>query len=165
LELPLAMERVRRQLKAAGDGDRQLVLILTTVLPDGLDAVGPPANRLLSRRSVRRPSYLQANQSRTDWPSAGCEANRLGSPQPDAWRAYTYFTTKEFLIEFGLDTLPDLPEFEAVEDAGLLSKEKLLAGDVPAGLANGRETAKEEAKTMSANMRCLKQFLSRFRPH
>ena len=30
----------------------------------------------------------------------------------------------------GLDTLRDLPDFEALEDAGLLSKEKLLAGDI-----------------------------------
>jgi hypothetical protein len=33
-----------------------------------------------------------------------------------------------FLLEFGLATLRDLPDFEALEDAGLLSKEKLLAG-------------------------------------
>ncbi|TIW09785.1 MAG: segregation and condensation protein B, partial [Mesorhizobium sp.] len=44
--------------------------------------------------------------------------------------AHTYVTTKEFLLEFGLDTLRDLPDFEALEDAGLLSKEKLLAGDI-----------------------------------
>ena len=37
--LPSAMERVRRRLKAADDGDRQMVAILTAVLTDGLDAV------------------------------------------------------------------------------------------------------------------------------
>ncbi|MCR5860526.1 SMC-Scp complex subunit ScpB [Mesorhizobium sp. J428] len=57
------------------------------------------------------------------------------SPSPGA--PYTYVTTKEFLLEFGLDTLRDLPDFEALEDAGLLSKEKLLAGDIPSGLASG----------------------------
>ncbi|TIV88958.1 MAG: hypothetical protein E5V78_03680, partial [Mesorhizobium sp.] len=56
------------------------------------------------------------------------------SPTPGA--PYTYVTTKEFLLEFGLDTLRDLPDFEALEDAGLLSKEKLLAGDIPAGLTS-----------------------------
>jgi chromosome segregation and condensation protein ScpB len=56
------------------------------------------------------------------------------SPQPGA--PYTYVTTKNFLSQFGLDTLRQLPDFEALEDAGLLSKEKLLAGDIPAGLAN-----------------------------
>lgn len=50
------------------------------------------------------------------------------SPTPGA--PYTYVTTKEFMLEFGLDTLRDLPDFEALEDAGLLSKEKLLAGDI-----------------------------------
>lgn len=56
------------------------------------------------------------------------------SPTPGA--PYTYVTTKEFLLEFGLDTLRDLPDVEALEDAGLLSKEKLLAGDIPIGLAS-----------------------------
>lgn len=56
------------------------------------------------------------------------------SPTPGA--PYTYVTTKEFLLEFGLDTLRDLPDFEALEDAGLLSKEKLLAGEVMPGFAD-----------------------------
>ncbi|UCI22981.1 SMC-Scp complex subunit ScpB (plasmid) [Mesorhizobium sp. B2-1-8] len=56
------------------------------------------------------------------------------SPQPGA--PYTYVTTKNFLSQFGLDTLRQLPDFEALEDAGLLSKEKLLAGGILAGLAN-----------------------------
>ncbi|MDQ6438179.1 SMC-Scp complex subunit ScpB [Mesorhizobium sp. LHD-90] len=59
------------------------------------------------------------------------------SPTPGA--PYTYVTTKDFLLEFGLDTLRDLPDFEALEDAGLLSKEKLLAGDFPTGLAGGEK--------------------------
>lgn len=50
------------------------------------------------------------------------------SPTPGA--PYTYVTTKEFLLEFGFDTLRDLPDFEALEDAGLLSKDKLLAGEI-----------------------------------
>lgn len=59
------------------------------------------------------------------------------SPTPGA--PYTYVTTKEFLLEFGLDTLRDLPDFEALEDAGLLSKEKLLAGDIMPGFADDRD--------------------------
>lgn len=54
------------------------------------------------------------------------------SPQPGA--PYTYVTTKEFLSQFGFDTLRDLPDMEALEDAGLLSKDRLLAGDIPLGL-------------------------------
>ncbi|QPC96038.1 SMC-Scp complex subunit ScpB, partial [Mesorhizobium sp. INR15] len=49
------------------------------------------------------------------------------SPTPGA--PYTFLTTKDFLAEFGFDTLRNLPDIEALEDAGLLSKEKLLAGD------------------------------------
>ncbi|WP_192385079.1 SMC-Scp complex subunit ScpB [Mesorhizobium silamurunense] len=59
------------------------------------------------------------------------------SPTPGA--PYTYVTTKEFLLEFGLDTLRDLPDFEALEDAGLLSKEKLLGGDIMPDFAAGNE--------------------------
>ena len=40
------------------------------------------------------------------------------SPTPGA--PFTYVTTKGFLSQFGLDTLRDLPEIEALEDAGLL---------------------------------------------
>ena len=60
--------------------------------------------------------------------SFGFIASDPRAPQPGA--PYTYVTTKAFLLEFGLDTLRDLPEFQALEDAGLLSKEKLLAGDI-----------------------------------
>ena len=74
--------------------------------------------------------------------SAKLIASGPRSPTPGA--PYTYVTTKDFLLEFGLDTLRDLPDFEALEDAGLLSKEKLLARDIPAGLANG-EGDEEEA--------------------
>jgi len=66
---------------------------------------------------------------------AGLIASGPRSPTPGA--PYTYVTTKEFLLEFGFDTLRDLPDFEALEDAGLLSKEKLLAGEIPGGLARG----------------------------
>jgi chromosome segregation and condensation protein ScpB len=57
---------------------------------------------------------------------------------------YTYVTTKQFLLEFDLATLRDLPDFEALEDAGLLSKEKLLAGNIPTGLAGGEGEDEEE---------------------
>lgn len=66
------------------------------------------------------------------------------SPTPGA--PYTYVTTKEFLLEFGLDTLRDLPDFEALEDAGLLSKEKLLAGDISVGLVSGEDDGEEGAE-------------------
>jgi segregation and condensation protein B len=57
------------------------------------------------------------------------------SPTPGA--PYTYVTTPAFLSHFGFDTLRDLPDMEALEDAGLLSKDRLLAGDIPLGLMAG----------------------------
>ena len=74
----------------------------------------------------------------------GAELIASGPRSPTPGAPYTYVTTKEFLFEFGLDTLRDLPDFEALEDAGLLSKEKLLAGDIPSGLADGESDGEEE---------------------
>ncbi len=42
------------------------------------------------------------------------------SPTPGA--PYTYVTTKQFLTAFGMETLRDLSDVEALEDAGLLSR-------------------------------------------
>ncbi|GAA4131017.1 SMC-Scp complex subunit ScpB [Aminobacter aganoensis] len=64
------------------------------------------------------------------------------SPQPGA--PYTYVTTKAFLSHFGFDTLRDLPDFEALEDAGLLSKEKLLGGHIMPDFAAGQEDVGDE---------------------
>ncbi|MER8802280.1 SMC-Scp complex subunit ScpB [Mesorhizobium sp. M0998] len=68
---------------------------------------------------------------------AGLIASGPRAPQPGA--PYTYVTTKAFLLEFGFDTLRDLPDIEALEDAGLLSKEKLLAGDIMPGFSSDWE--------------------------
>ncbi len=62
--------------------------------------------------------------------NAGFLASGPRSPTPGA--PYTYVTTKQFLTVFGMETLRDLPDIEALEDAGLLSrqvvqKEQLLA--------------------------------------
>lgn len=43
------------------------------------------------------------------------------SPTPGA--PYTYVTTPHFLSAFGMDTLRDLPNIEALEDAGLLTRQ------------------------------------------
>lgn len=65
------------------------------------------------------------------------------SPEPGA--PYTYVTTPGFLSHFGFETLRDLPDMEQLEDAGLLSKEKLLAGDfdLPLGIGGDEESAAE----------------------
>lgn len=50
------------------------------------------------------------------------------SPQPGA--PYTYVTTPAFLSAFGFDTLRDLPDIEMLEDAGLLSRNRMMAADL-----------------------------------
>ena len=51
---------------------------------------------------------------------AGFVSSGPRSPTPGA--PYTYVTTKHFLSAFGMETLRDLPDMEALEDAGLLSR-------------------------------------------
>ncbi|WP_317186884.1 SMC-Scp complex subunit ScpB [Devosia sp. BK] len=43
-----------------------------------------------------------------------------GPRSPAAGAPFTYVTTKDFLSHFGFNSLRDLPEIEALEDAGLL---------------------------------------------
>ncbi|WP_420408062.1 SMC-Scp complex subunit ScpB [Hoeflea sp.] len=50
--------------------------------------------------------------------SAGFVGSGPRSPTPGA--PYTYVTSKHFLSAFGLETLRDLPDIEALDDAGLL---------------------------------------------
>ena len=51
---------------------------------------------------------------------AGFISSGPRSPTPGA--PYTYVTTRYFLSAFGMQTLRDLPDMEALEDAGLLSR-------------------------------------------
>mgnify|MGYP001226993585 CR=1 FL=1 len=51
------------------------------------------------------------------------------SPEPGA--PYTYVTTPGFLVRFDLETLRDLPDIEALEDAGLLNPAADIALDLP----------------------------------
>jgi len=65
---------------------------------------------------------------------AGFLASGPRSPTPGA--PYTYVTTKPFLSAFGLQTLRDLPDIEALEDAGLLNRQAAQAD----GLSNELES-------------------------
>ncbi|BCH67909.1 hypothetical protein RvVAT039_pl07420 (plasmid) [Agrobacterium vitis] len=49
------------------------------------------------------------------------------SPTPGA--PYTYVTTQHFLSAFGMETLRDLPNIEALEDAGLLGRNVAMRND------------------------------------
>ncbi|SMF24486.1 Chromosome segregation and condensation protein ScpB [Xaviernesmea oryzae] len=52
---------------------------------------------------------------------AGFLASGPRSPTPGA--PYTFVTTKQFLSAFGMETLRELPDLEALQDAGLLRRE------------------------------------------
>jgi segregation and condensation protein B len=60
------------------------------------------------------------------------------SPTPGA--PYTNVTTKAFLSHFGFESLRDLPDIELLEDAGLLSKDRLLADGFADGFPVGLGT-------------------------
>lgn len=65
------------------------------------------------------------------------------SPQPGA--PFTYVTTRRFLEHFGLDTLRDLPDLEALEDAGLLDRKGAARTDIPVAGQEGGEDGPDEA--------------------
>jgi chromosome segregation and condensation protein ScpB len=67
-----------------------------------------------------------------------------GPRSPTTGAPYTYVTTKHFLSAFGMETLRDLPNIEALEDAGLLSGQKLVAGDSATGRMNGDHADEDE---------------------
>jgi segregation and condensation protein B len=56
--------------------------------------------------------------------AAGFIGSGPRSPTPGA--PYTYVTTPHFLSAFGMETLRDLPNIEALEDAGLLSRKAAM---------------------------------------
>ncbi|TDX76175.1 segregation and condensation protein B [Neorhizobium sp. R1-B] len=69
------------------------------------------------------------------------------SPQPGA--PYTRVTTKTFLSQFGMESLRDLPDMGALEDAGLLSKMKLLTSDFPIAIADEPDEDEGEVDPLS----------------
>jgi len=66
-----------------------------------------------------------------------------GPRSPTAGAPFTYVTTKGFLEHFGLASLRDLPDIDALEDAGLLSRERSTTAAVdnhaPNGLVQGSQ--------------------------
>jgi segregation and condensation protein B len=68
--------------------------------------------------------------------SVGFIASGPRSPTPGA--PYTYVTSKHFLSAFGMETLRDLPDIEALEDAGLLDAR------IPLGNGTAEESPDED---------------------
>ncbi len=131
LTRPAYADAIRR---AVGGSERAVDLTQSEVLVLMCIAYFQPITRAeLSTFFGREISRdLIGNLRSHDFIASGPRAPQPGAP-------YTYVTTQAFLLEFGLDTLRDLPDREALEDAGLLSKEKLLAGDIMPGFAGNEE--------------------------
>lgn len=82
----------------------------------------PVTRGAIARLTGREPSRdLIARLTRQ-----GLIARGPRSPEPGA--PYAYVTTPAFLALFGLDTLRDLPDLEAMEDAGLLTDDGMDLG-------------------------------------
>lgn len=54
-----------------------------------------------------------------------------GPRSPEAGAPQTYVTTLAFLVQFGLESLRDLPDLETLEDAGLLAPAADIGLDLP----------------------------------
>lgn len=74
--------------------------------------------------------------------AAGFLASGPRSPAPGA--PYTYVTTKHFLSAFGFETLRDLPDMEALEDAGLLNRYAEVDTDRSIDARDGEDVIEDE---------------------
>jgi hypothetical protein len=84
--LPAAMDRVRRKLAGADDGNRQMVDIVTTVLTDGLPAVEAACAECRSQHprppARSRPAGHYPHASRADTaPYAVADCARYDTPR------------------------------------------------------------------------------------
>jgi segregation and condensation protein B len=95
-------------------------------------------SKIFGKRSVVTPSATCAA-----WASSG-GVGFIGygprSPTPGA--PYTYVTMPHFLSAFGMDTLRDLPNIEALEDAGLLGRQA-VQNQIGSSEDNGNEVEED----------------------
>ena len=111
---------------ASGEGEAARDLTQNEALVLTIIAYMQPVTRgAISRLTGREISRdLIARLHRQDLIARGPRSPEPGAP-------YTYVTTPGFLVQFGLETLRDLPDLEALEDAGLLKPETEIALDLP----------------------------------
>lgn len=119
---------------ARGEGEAPRELTRTEALALTIIAYMQPVTRgeisRLTGREVGRD--LIARLHRQDLIARGPRSPEPGAP-------YTYVTTQEFLVRFGLETLRDLPDLEALEDAGLLQPIPDMALDLPIAGEDGQD--------------------------
>ncbi|WP_142846715.1 SMC-Scp complex subunit ScpB [Telmatospirillum sp. J64-1] len=99
---------------AGGDLSRKESLALMTI------AYFQPITRNQMKRAIgiEISRDLIARLKARDFITAGPRSPEPGAP-------YTYVTTPAFLAHFGLESLSDLPDMAELEEAGLLSKDRL----------------------------------------
>ena len=104
-----AIRAARGEGDSARDLTRNEALVLTIIAymqPVTRGAISRLTGREVSRDLIAR-LHRQALIAR-------------GPRSPEAGAPHTYVTTPGFLAQFGLDTLRDLPDLEAMQDAGVL---------------------------------------------
>lgn len=116
--------RAIRAIRGEGDNTRDPTqneaLVLTIIA-----YMQPVTRGAISRLTGREISRdLIARLHRQDLIARGPRSPEPGAP-------YTYVTTPGFLVQFGMETLRDLPDLEALEDAGLLKPAGDIALDLP----------------------------------
>lgn len=111
---------------ARGEGDTTRNLTRNEALVLTIIAYMQPVTRgAISRLTGREVSRdLIARLHRQDLIARGPRSPEPGAP-------YTYVTMPGFLVQFGLETLRDLPDLEALEDAGLLKPAADIELDLP----------------------------------
>lgn len=115
-----AIRAARGEGEAARDLTQNEALVLTIIAY--MQPVTRSAISQLTGREVSRD--LIARLHRQDLIARGPRSPEPGAP-------YTYVTTPGFLVQFGMETLRDLPDLEALEDAGLLKPAGDIALDLP----------------------------------
>ena len=104
-------------------------------------------------KHLTRPAYADAIRAAVGGPDKALDLTQfevlvlmcIAYFQPITRGELSSFSGKEVSRDL-IGHLRDLPDFEALEDAGLLSKEKLLAGDIPVGLASVEDDGEDEAE-------------------
>ncbi len=73
----------------------------------------------------------------------GADLAASGARSPRAGAPLTYVTTDTYLERFGFNSLRDLPDMDRLEEAGMLSKESLLSGELAELFGLEREESEE----------------------
>ncbi|MGA0541917.1 SMC-Scp complex subunit ScpB [Neotabrizicola sp. VNH66] len=115
-----AIRTARQEGDATRDLTRNEALVLTIIAY--MQPVTRGAIARLTGREVSRDLIARLHRQ-------ALIARGPRSPEPGA--PYTYVTTPGFLAQFGLETLRDLPDIEALEDAGLLKPATEITLDLP----------------------------------